>query len=145
MSDIATISVIVSGVTACISLATSIFIAFINNSHQRKMKEIELYTEKRNRILEDYVKEVGVCIFDEVITQNYFTLKDIVVLYAPPEVWQTIEDLDTCLQQNQFKAAERKLSILCHTVNIGNRIGAAGTILKNKFNKDHNYTGEYAD
>lgn len=104
-------TIIVSLVAAIAAIIAPVVSSLINNHYQLKVKKLELYEERRIKIINDYVSSVSMCIqsaTDENINEMCKTFNSI-FLYTSPDLWDDLNKLNKLILNLEFEQASEIL------------------------------------
>lgn len=94
-------------VALALSIATSFFAPILNNRHQRKMKELDFFIDKRLFTIEQYVAYASTSIKSGMPDQEFLKTKSKVLFYVPKEIHSKINELNDIIYRgncNQYEA-----------------------------------------
>lgn len=85
--------VILSLLTACVSAISPLLTTVLNNIHQRKLREQEVYYEHHFKAVETYIRTAGAYLKNptEETAVSYGLAYGEIFLYAPESLWQELE------------------------------------------------------
>lgn len=104
-------TIIVSLVAAIAAIIAPVVSSLINNHYQLKVKKLELYEERRIKIINDYASSVSKCIqsaTDENINEMCETFNSI-FLYTSPDLWDDLNKLNKLILNLEFEQASEIL------------------------------------
>lgn len=104
-------TIIVALVAAVAAIIAPVLSSFINNHYQLKVKSLELYEERRIKVINNYVSSVSKCIQSasgENIKEMCETFNSI-FLYTSPELWDDLKNLNDLILNVEFDQASELL------------------------------------
>lgn len=104
-------TIIVACITAISAILAPIITAVVNNRHQLKMKQIELYEENRIATINQYVSTVS-CYLNRPSTNKLVEMGSVlnsIYLYAPKKIWKDISNLNMFIENDQLDKARKIL------------------------------------
>lgn len=104
-------TIIVACITAISAIFAPIITAVVNNRHQLKMKQIELYEENRIATINQYVSTVS-CYLNRPSTNELVEMSGVlnsIYLYVPKKIWKDISNLNMLIENNQLDKARQIL------------------------------------
>lgn len=104
-------TVIIACITASAAIVAPVITALINNMYQLKMKQLEIYEEKRIEVINRYVSAVSsyVTKASSSSENDLFVIMNSVFLYAPPKVWKDISNLNSLINNHNLVKAKELL------------------------------------
>lgn len=104
-------TIIVALLAAISAITAPILTSLINNHYQLKMKQIELYEEKRIKAINDYISSVSQCIqlaSNESIKEMSQSFNSI-FLYTSPDLWDDLLKLNKLVENIEFEQVSELL------------------------------------
>lgn len=104
-------TIIVALLAAISAITAPILTSLINNHYQLKMKKLELYEEKRIKVINDYISSVSKCIqlkSPENIGEMCEALNSI-FLYTSSNLWDDLKKLNDLILMVEFEQASELL------------------------------------
>lgn len=136
---LALVSAVASAAATIVTACSPFLVAYFNNHHQRKMKEIEIYTVKRIQALEAYLDAVEKYIVSGS-DEDFKRLSGSVYLYVESRHWYLLDKIADMVKNDQSDAARLLLAELCKCLDLGYTKGAQEKIkrskLKSKYTSD---------
>jgi len=133
-------TVIVALITALAAILSPVLTSFLNNRHQEKMKEIEVYQVKCIQSIESYVKSAGELLgtFTTNSRTDYAKSKNEVLLYTPESTWVLMDELDKEINTQNYQSARETLNAICKTLSKSIQIDKEPNKSKNHKNDPNN-------
>lgn len=104
-------TIIVALLAAISAITAPILTSLINNYYQLKMKQIELYEEKRIKAINDYISSVSQCIqlaSNESIKEMSQSFNSI-FLYTSPDLWDDLLKINKLIENIEFEQVSELL------------------------------------
>lgn len=104
-------TVIVALVAAISAIVSPLVANHFNNRHALKIRRLELYTEKRIAVINEFVSNISKYLVNEseVLETELGASICSIYLYAPREIWPDLDALYGYIALNDRKSAKRVL------------------------------------
>lgn len=86
-------------IALAVAVVTPTITTICNNRHQRLMKDMELYTIKRNEIIEEYLRAASHSLYMRDEMPEFSTCKATIFLYAPQSQHSNIAALNKLIEE----------------------------------------------
>jgi len=107
-------SIIIAIAALAFSVVSPVITAWLNNSHQLKMKQIEFNLERRAQAIENYVRAIGETIHTKRpdLTHCGSSYGEI-FLYLPEELWPLVKQINSYILEYDYDRATPLFDELC--------------------------------
>lgn len=114
--DNATAALIISISSAVLTVIVPVVQIFIGNSHEIRMKKIELYDVRRAEVISAYIRSAGAYLQDPraETAAEYGRAYGEIFLYAPEGLWEQLSNLnEKIIKKYQTPDVYADLSAIC--------------------------------
>lgn len=104
-------AVIVALITALAAIVAPMITAWLNNRHQLKMNQFELYDQKKVQVINDYISAVAQYLESpaRASESKMAEVRYLIYLYSPKSTWKDIDLLDGYISSNRLDSARDML------------------------------------
>lgn len=98
-----------------ISLFSPLWIASMNQRHERKMKEVDLCIARRMDVIAEYIKATSEYItsMNRNFYYEYSHRRNMLYYYCDEKAWDLVDTIDQYLKNNDPDSAEMAFNTLC--------------------------------
>jgi hypothetical protein len=101
-----------------VAIASPVLTSIINNRHQLKIKEIEMYQERRVKALENYLRSTSRLLATNLTDdlQGYGSARGEICLYISRELRDLVATMDELITNRDLSTAKAKLDPLIRAI-----------------------------
>ena len=108
-------SLVIAIAALLVSVLSPTLTAIVNNSHARKMHELEFYQSHRVSAIESFIRSAGRCCGDGAMENfgEHGAHFGEIYMYIPETLWPMVDDINAALAEPDYKKAQSALLKFC--------------------------------